>query len=116
MDKTQNGARRGTFKGPLKGSEGVGQGTPEERRARWLLVQRLLRETRSVGVTAQLVGVPLRKLSRWLNAPCRREWWQAQKRRWHRQAHAAAKARWRARKAQGLVLSREERERPVGFF
>lgn len=121
VDKVRVAQIRGVGRGVGQGSgsegspgvrgrgHGLGDGTPEERKSRWKLAQRLLRETHSVRETAELLGVPFRTLSRWLNAGCRIEWWRREKRRWRLQAQAARKARWRARKRMGLVIPRKDR-------
>lgn len=78
------------------------QTAKKEKERLWQQIRLWLRETRSVTETAFLLGVPVRKLSRWLQAKSRREWWLAEKKRWAKQRKAARQARWRSRRAQGL--------------
>jgi hypothetical protein len=95
LSESLEGGPEGVSKTPPRRS---GRPSPERERL-WRDAQRILRETRSVTETAEVLGVPMATLSRWLNAPSKIGWWSAEKRRWKLRSQAARKARWRARKA-----------------
>lgn len=65
-------------------------------------VKRLLEETRSVTVTAELLCVSQPYLSRYLNRKHRKTWWEALKKRWK-----IENRRERARRAQARAAGRD---------